>query len=479
MRELYSVQTRGGSPRSYSTPELLCFPPVAGHTVRADFQGGALSSDFGALLLRGIDHQVGLTTRLAAAVHDKRPPSSIDHSLRALLAQRLYQLASGYADANDANSLRRDPLFKLGLDRLPLAPDQDLASAPTFSRLEHSVDRKALYRLTRALVDHFLASYPEPPAAIVLDLDHTDDPTHGQQELAFSNHYYKSYCYLPLFVFEGTSGALVLACLRPGTRPTGVENALIVARLLAHLRHQWPETHVLVRGDSHFATPEVLDTITRVPWTDFVFGRAANAVLLRQAAAVMAAARQLPRQRTAAAQAHGAPPPTSSRLDEEFSYAAASWSQAWRVICKAEGMPAGDNPRFVVTSLTAPAPPMLYEDLYCARSTCENMIKAAKCDLHSDRTSATTFLANARRLLLACAAYVLHQALRTQTLRHTALAHAQPSTLILTLFKVATHVKQYKARLLLHLPTSCPVQGLLHRVTTLLSVVPVPALNTS
>jgi hypothetical protein len=176
------------------------------------------------------------------------------------------------------------------------------------------VARKDIYRFTRALVDHCLTSYPEPPAALVLDLDHTDDPTHGQQELAFYNPYYQSYCSLPLFVFEGTSGALVLACLRPGKRPTGVENAMIFARLLTHLRHQWPETQLLVRGDSHFATPEVIATVTRVPRTDFVFGLAANAVLLRQTAAVMADARQRRCQRTAAALAHGAPLPPSSRL---------------------------------------------------------------------------------------------------------------------------------------------------------------------
>jgi Transposase DDE domain group 1 len=405
---------------TYSTPDQRCFPPVAGHTVRADFQGGVLSSDFGALLRRGIDRQIGLTARLAAAMRDKRHPSYIDHPLRDLLAQRVYQLAAGYADANDANSLRRDPLCKLGRERLPLATDQDLASAPPFSRLEHRVGRTDLSRLTLALVDHFLASYPAPPAAIVLDLDHTDDPTHGQQELAFYHHYYRRYCSLPLLVFEGTAGALVMACLRPGKRPTGAEHAMIVARLLSHLRQQWPETPLLVRGDSHVATPAVLDTITRVPGTDGVFGLAANAVLLRQAAAVMEDARQLHRQRTAGAQAHGESPPTSSRLYEECSSAATSWSQAWRVICKAEVMPAGDTPRFVVTSLTAPRPPMVDEDLYGARGTCENMIQAATCDLHSDRPSETTCLANAMRLLLACAADLLHHALRTQTLRHTA-----------------------------------------------------------
>ena len=464
---------------SYSTPEQLHFPPLSGYTVRANFDGGALSSDFGALLLRGIDRQIGLTERLAAAVRDKRHPSYIDHTLRDLFAQRIYQIASGYADGNDANSLRYDPMFKLSVERVPLDPTQDLASAPTFSRLEHQVTRTDLYRLTQAFVDHFIASYPEPPAAIVLDLDHTEDPTHGQQEFTFYNHHYQSYCYLPLLIFEGTSHALLAAFLRPGKRPPGAENAMILVRLLSYLRRHWPSTHILVRGDSHFATPEVIEVIAHRRHTDFVFGLAGNAVLLRQAAPVMQEARGLYQQRTTLAHVHGTRPPASTRLYEEFFYGAASWSQPWRVIVKAEVMAAGDNPRFVVTSLAAPTPQQMYEDLYCARGNCENDIKAVKCDLHSDRTSATTFLANAMRLLLSCAAYVLHHALRTHTLSHTALATAQPSTVILTLFKVATQIKQYKDRILLHLPTSCPVKALLHRVTALLSAIPVPALNTS
>jgi hypothetical protein len=463
----------------HSTPEQLRFPPLPGYTVRADFDGGALSSDFGALLLRGIDRQIGFTERLAAAVRDKRHPSYTDHSLRDLFAQRIYQIASGYADGNDANSLRHDPMFKLSVERGPLDPTQDLASAPTFSRLEHSVTRTDLYRLTQAFVDHFIASYPEPPAAIVLDLDHSEDPTHGQQELTLYNHHYQSHCYLPLFIFEGTSHALVTACLRPGKRPPGAENAMILVRLLAHLRRHWPFTHILVRGDSHFGTPEVMAVIAHRRRTDFVFGLAGNPVLLRQAAPVMQEARDLFQQRTALAQAYGEQPPPRSRVYEDFSYAAASWEQPWRVIVKAEVMAAGDNPRFVVTSLETPTPQHVYEDLYCARGNCENDIKAVKCDLHSDRTSATTFLANATRLLLSCAAYVLHHALRTHTLAHTALATAQPGTVILTLFKVATQIKQYKDRILLHLPTSCPVKALLRRVTTLLTAIPVPALNTS
>jgi DDE family transposase len=464
---------------SYSSPTQLCFPPVGGQTVRADFEGGALSSDFGALLLRGIDRQIGLTQRLAAAIHDTRHQSYIAHPLRDLLAQRIYQLASGYADANDANHLRHDPMFKLGLERRPLEAEADLASAPTFSRLEHQIDRKDLYRLTRALVDHFIASYAEPPAAIVLDVDHSDDPTYGQQEFAFYNHHYQNHCYLPLFIFEGTSHALVTAYLRPGTRPPGAENAMLLVRRLSYLRRHWPHTHILVRGDSHCATPEVLDVIASYRWSDFVFGLAGNAVLLRQAAATLQEARRLHHHRAARARAHGQAPPPSSRLYDEFVYAAGSWTQPWRVILKAEVMQTDDNPRFVVTSLRAPTPQMLYEDLYCARGNCENAIKAVKNDLHSDRTSATTFLANAIRLLFACAAYVLHHAVRTHTLQHTALAQAQPSTVMLTLFKIAVQIKQYKDRMLLHLPSSCPVKALLHRVTTLLCAVPAPVCNTS
>ena len=464
---------------SYSPPGQLCFPPIPGYTVRADCDGGALSSDFGALLLRGIDRQMGLTERLAAAMPDKRHPSSIDHPRRDLLAQRIYQIASGYADGNDAHSLRHDPVFKLSVERLPLEPAQELASAPTFSRLEHSVDRKDHYRVTHALVAHFIASYSEPPAALVLDLDHSDDPTHGQQECAFYNHHYRSYCSLPLFIFAGTSHALVTACLRPGKRPPGAEHAMLWVRLLASLRRHWPHTHILVRGDSHCATPEVFEVLAHRHGIDFVFGLAGKAVLLRQAAPVMQAARGLYQQRTAHAQAHGERPPTSSRVYEEFSSAAGSWAQPWRVIVKAEVLAAGDKPRFVVTSLEAPTPQQVYEDLYGARGNCENDIKAVKCDLHSDRTSATTFLANAMRLILSCAASVLHHALRTPTLAHTALATAQPATVILTLFKVATQSKQYKDRILLHLPTSCPVKALLSRVTTLLTAIPVPVLNTS
>jgi Transposase DDE domain group 1 len=206
---------------------------------------------------------------------------------------------------------------------------------------------------------------------------------------------------------------------------------MILVRLLAFLRRHWPQTHILVRGDSHFATPEVIEVLAHRHLIDVIFGLAGNPVLLRHAEPVLQEARQLHQQRTALAQAYHARPPDSSHLYAEFAYAAASWAQPWRVILKAEVMTADDNPRFVVTSLAAPTPQQTYEDIYCARGNCENYIKAVKCDLHSDCISATTFLANALRLLLSCAAYVLHHALRTSTL-HSARAgptldgHAHP-----------------------------------------------------
>jgi Transposase DDE domain group 1 len=264
-------------------------------------------------------------------------------------------------------------------------------------------------------VDSFIASDAEPPAAMVLDLEHSDAPPYGQQEFAFYNHHYQNHCYLPLFIFAGTSPALVAAHLRPGTRPPGAEKAMILVRLLSYLRRHWPQTHLLVRGDSHLATPEVIDVIASYRWTDFVFGLASNAVLLRPAAPTIEAARQLHHQRVAWAQAHGQAPPPRSRLYDEVTYAARAWAQPWRVVLKAEVMRAGDNPRLVVTSLDAPTPAMRYEELYGARGNCENAIKAVKIDRRSDRTAATTVLANALRLLLACAPYVLHHALRTST----------------------------------------------------------------
>lgn len=465
---------------SKSTPTQLRFPPVAGFTVRADFDGGALSSDFGPLLLRGVDQQIGLIDRLARAIDDRRHASYIDHSLSDLLTQRIFQIACGYADANDANSLRRDPMFKLGAERKPLETEQDLASAPTISRLENAATARDLYRLAQAFVEQFVASYAEPPEIIVLDMDHSEDQTHGQQELAFYNHHYRSHCYLPLFLFEGLSGKFITAALRPGKRPKGAENAMILKRVLKRLRQHWPETRILLRGDAHFANVELMQLALDDPYTDFLFGLSGNRRLKALAEPHLQSTRRLHDTRCHNARLAEQAPPHSTRTFHELDYRAGSWPQAFRTVLKAEVMGLGDNPRFVVTSLEGPAPGLLYQELYCARGQDENFIKVMKNDLASDRTSDHRFTANHLRLFFSCAAYVLHHALRTELLRGTELAWAQPSTVIIKLFKLAVRVVQYKDRIKLHLPSSCAVKVLLHTITERLYLLPRPApANTS
>jgi hypothetical protein len=451
-----------------SIPVQLRFPPIDGLTVRGDFDGGALSSDFGPLILRGVDRQIGLTERLAVAFDDQRHPSYVTHPMRDLVAQRIYQIACAYEDGNDANALRGDPVFKLALERRPLDRENDLASAPTISRLENAATTKDLYRMAQGYVDQFIASYATPPSIIVMDMDHSEDATHGQQEFSFYNHHYGSYCYLPLFLFEGLSGNLITAALRPGKRPTGAENAMIIARVLKRLRAAWPQTHIVLRGDGHFANPELMQLALDDPHADFIFGLSNNKVLARFAQPYLEANRRTHAIRCQNAQRLGQPEPVHTRTYHELDYAAGSWPQPFRVVLKAEVMGFDDNPRFVVTSLRLPTPENLYRDLYCARGQDENFIKKMKNDLASDRTSDHRFLANHLRLFFSCGAYVLHQALRTEVLVHTELAQAQPATVIIKLFKIAVRVVQYKDRIRLQLPIHCPVKDLLHRVTELL-----------
>ena len=451
-------------------PEQLRLPSIQGYTVRADFTGGELSSDLGAVLLGAVDRRIGMINRLTAAIADTRDTRYITHSMHDLLTQRVFQIASGYEDGNDANSLRHDPMFKLAANKAPLDLDNPLACGATHSRLENALSSKDIYRVASALVEQFIAGYSTPPVSITLDLDHTADITHGQQELSFYNHHYGNYCYLPLLVFEASAGALVTAVLRPGKRPTGAENAMIMKRVFRILRKHWPNTHILLRGDGHFSNPELMQLVIDIGNADFIFGLPGNAILTEKAEGLMKNARGHLEMYLALAAKKLRSAVSAVQMFGEFEYAAKSWSQAYRVVLKAEvlagtdGKPNKDNERFVVTTLRSPTPKALYQHEYCARGQAENLIKQVKCDLHSDKTSASTFLANFSRLLLTAAAYVLHQQLRQLGLQDTALATAQPKTVILSLFKIAVRVKQYKDRVMLHLPTACPVKALLAKI---------------
>jgi hypothetical protein len=319
--------------------------------------------------------------------------------------------------------------------------------------------------MAQAFVDPFIASDSEAPEVIVIDLDHSEDPTHGQQAFSFDNHDDRSHCDLPLFLFEGLSGTFITAALRPGKRPTGAENARIVKRVLQRLRAAWPETRVILRGDGPVANPERMALALADGQTDFIFGLTGNRILSPLATPVLNINRQRHAVRGENARRLNQPPPTSTRSYHELEYAAGTWPQAFRVILKAEVMDFDDNPRFVVTSLDRPSPECLSRDLDSARGQDENFIKMLKNDLASERTSDHRFLANHLRLFFACGAYVLHHALRTQVLIHTELAQAQPATVILKQFKIAVRVLQYKDRVKRQRPSNGPVKARLHRVT--------------
>ena len=454
-----------------ATSKQLRFPTVDGLSIRGAFDGGSMSSDFGAILLAGIDRQTGLTERLASAFKDYRHSSYVEHSLADLMKQRIYQQASMYEDGNDANSLRSDPAFKLAVGRKPLDADNHLASQPTFSRLENAATSKDIYHMTLALVDHFTATEACPPKVLVVDMDHTDDPTYGQQEFSFYNHHYRKHCYMPLTIFDGLSGKLITAILRAGKTPTGRENAMIMKRVLARIRRQWPKTHIILRGDGHFSNPALMQLCIDDGNMDFIFGLSGNKIVNHLAEPLMQKARATHACRQAHAKGKSI---SNTRLFGEFEYAARSWPQAFRVIQKAEVMALGDNPRFIVTSLDLPSPKVAYTELYCSRGNAERYIKELKRDMACDRTSDSSFLANCMRLIVSCAAYNLVHSLRSETMKGTRLEHAQASTLIARLFKIAVRIIQYKDRIKLQLPSTCPVKDILAQVTEILYGIPPP-----
>jgi len=244
-------------------PTALPLVPIGGQAVDLDFDGGRLSSDAGVVLLKDIDAQLGFTRNLAAVLSDPRDPRRINFTLEDLIKQRVFQIAAGYEDANDANTLRDDPIFKLMLDRLPES-GAPLASQPTMARFENRVSRTELYRMALELLHQFIASYATPPKVIVLDVDDTEDPVHGGQEQARFDGYYGGYCFLPFHVYEGLSGRLITTILK-AKRFTGAQMLSVLKRLVKRLRHAWPDTLLILRGDSHFAYPEVMQWVEAQP----------------------------------------------------------------------------------------------------------------------------------------------------------------------------------------------------------------------
>jgi hypothetical protein len=408
------------------------------------FDGGRLSSDGGLVWLAEIDRRVGLTQRLASCLRDRRQQSKVRQSRHDLVRQRVYQIACGYEDCNDADTLAADPVLKVACGRNPEG-GRDLASQPTLSRFENSVSRTELYRMSEAFLELFIDGHRQPPQEIILDLDATVDPTHGQQELTFFHGYYGTYCYLPMLIFAQADGGphqLLAAVLRPGNVHAGRGSVKLLKRVVARLRKAWPEVRIVVRGDSGEALPEIY-AWCESEGVDYVIGLARNPRLERLGEPFLEAASEEFRETQA-----------KVRHCHDLSYAAEGWSHERRVVVKAEVTDKGDNPRFVVTSRTDLSAEKLY-DFYADRGDVENRIKELKNDLHAGRTSCHRFVANQFRLLLHAAAYLLLTMLRGM-LSGTELASAQAGTLRLRLVKVGVRVEQTARRVWLHLASSYP-----------------------
>jgi hypothetical protein len=435
----------------------LEFEAFDGRRVVAAFDGGAITSDAGALLLREVDRAIGLTERVAACFTDHREADQVIHALPTLIGQRIVAIALGYEDVNDHDTLRHDPVLALFSDQLE-AKRKDcapLAGKSTINRLEHA-PREGCSRyhkighdaqaLARVFVDVFLKAYGTPPEEIVLDLDATDDPLHGHQEGRFFHGYYDCYCYLPLYIFSGRH--LLAAKLRRSNIDAAAGAKDEVARLVAHIRGRWPKVRILLRADSGFAREELM-AWCETNGVDYIFGLARNPRLLAQIAAELQAAEAEHNQT-------GKP----ARRFKDFTYATLdSWRRARRVIGKAEHLDKGANPRFIVTSLEACCARTLYEKVYCARGEMENRIKECQLDLFADRTSTATMAANQLRLWFSSFAYVLLSALRRLALRGTELAQATCGTIRSKLLKLGARVTVSVRRIKIAIASACPLQA--------------------
>jgi hypothetical protein len=441
--------------------DLFGYEVVEGRQVVAAFDGGEVTSDAGALLLGATDRAIGLMTRFAACFDDGRDPAQIEHRIEAMVAQRVFGIALGYEDLNDHDQLRHDPVLatlagKLTAKRRDCAP---LAGKSTLNRLEHAPsvpdryhkighDAAAIEGLFVAL---FLEAHKTPPHQIILDLDATDDPLHGHQEGRFFHGYYDCYCYLPLYVFCGRH--LLAAKLRRSNIDASAGAVAEVGRIVAQIRARWPRVKIILRADSGFAREDLM-AWCEAHGVDYLLGLARNQRLVEAIGQELAEA-------AAESLAQGGP----ARCFADFPWRTLdSWSRERRVVAKAEHLPKGSNPRFVVTSLSAAEIDawILYEQVYCARGEVENRIKEQQLDLFADRTSAATMRANQLRLWFASFAYVLIEALRRIGLRFTQLADATCGTIRLKLLKIGAQVRRSVRRIKIAMASACPFQAEYH-----------------
>jgi hypothetical protein len=427
-------------------PVLPGLSPVGAKPVHAAFDGGRLTSDAGVLVLAEIERRLGIAERLARCLADPRDPQRARHTIAEMIRFRVLLIAAGYPDGNDCDALRADPAFKLAVGRLPES-GADLCSQPTMSRLENLPGPTAPKRMMAAMVELFCDSFAQVPRRIVLDIDDTEDRVHGRQHLAVFHAHYNGRCFLPIHIYEAISGKPVAVILRPGKTPDGAEVARVLRHVIRRIRARWPRVEILVRGDSHYGRPEAMTWCERQR-VGYIFGLAGNKVLLRAIAGLA----------EDAALGRIAGEGEKVRRYAEFRYAAGTWDAERRVIARVEASPQGSDSRFVVTNL-AGAPRWLYEAVYCRRGQAENLIKAHKLHLASDRTSCTRATANQFRLLIHTAAYWLLHTLRGLAPKTSFWRDAQFDTLRLAFVKVAARVTELVTRIKVSLPSSYPYKA--------------------
>lgn len=423
-----------------------------------------LSADAGILLARQAEAQKQVCRGLAACIEEWRDPSKITHSLHQLVSQRVYQIVGGYEDANDSNQLRHDPIYKIACDRLPLPNAEQLASQPTMTRLENHISQQEVGRMRSWMVDSFIAQNPQVPEEIVLDIDGWDDPTHGQQQLSCFHGYYGQSMYFPVLINEASSGYPLVLQLRAGNSHPGKGVAGLLRWLFWRLKRAFPGVRLILRADAGFALPEILRVCERSK-VGYVIGFRRNAVTQRKIADLLERAR-LQFLQTG----------EKARLFDDVYYAASTWDEPRRLVMKAEWLPKGANPRFVLTNLEWETQ-TLYDGFYVYRgSQGEHRIKEFKLGIQADRLSCHTFIANQFRLLLAQAAYILLLAIR-QAAGGTQFATAQVPRLQALLIKGAARVRVSARRVLVELAAYCPFAQELRQITQRLVTSKVPDLG--
>jgi hypothetical protein len=439
--------------------QTIQFSSLKNKKILADFNGGSLTSDAGALLLREVDKHVGLIDAINRCIPDPRNPFYTVHQQRTMLAQRIFGIALGYEDLNDHQSLREDPLFQLISER-GIKDQIPLASPPTLCRLENRLDRKTLADIAKVFVEAFIASYKEAPDVLVLDFDATDDTVHGNQERRFFHGYYDNYCFLPLYVFCGSQ--LLVAYLRPADIDPALHSRAILKLLVERIRQQWPNVQIIFRGDSGFCRWRLMRWCDRND-VGYIIGVIRNPVLER-----------LAQRWTDESASRFEQTGQKQRIFGEFMYAAETWNCRRRVIVKAEHLVQGANTRFVVTNLEG-QPQKLYDELYCQRGEAENRIKEQQLHLFADRTSCHDFIANQFRVLLSAAAYILVDTLRREGLAATELANAQVGTIRNKILKIGARVVCSVRRIVLHLAGGYPFKNLFIDILARLSALSRPS----